>query len=252
VIARQQLNSAPVRNARQRTPSNLGSNSQPEREKGTSVSVASMGAIHAGCDARRVLLRLARTSSGIALAIGIFSSIVELTFHQRRARICFFRLIFSHAGGTVPMTVNLMHQYASKDIAEKLPNGIEYELKRLYYDIPGTAYRAPIAALTSLIPTSQILFGTDHPFIPLAETAEGVKQLGFSGPDLQRITRDNALYLFPQLGDTLRGSAQTSFKKIDTVERRPDIPVCIIGYLAARASDRRLPQDSLSRDTRET
>lgn len=45
-----------------------------------------MGAIHAGCDARRVLLRLARTSSGIALAIGIFSSIVELTFHQRRAR----------------------------------------------------------------------------------------------------------------------------------------------------------------------
>jgi predicted TIM-barrel fold metal-dependent hydrolase len=143
-------------------------------------------------------------------------AITNLLFSGSFGKFKDIRFIFSHAGGTVPMTVNRMHQYASKDIAEKLPNGIEYELKRLYYDIAGTAYLAPIAALTSLIPTSQILFGTDHPFIPLAETAEGVKQLGFSGPDLQRITRDNALHLFPQLGDTLRGSAQTSFKKIDT------------------------------------
>ena len=92
-----------------------------------------------------------------------------------------------------------MHQYGPKGIAEKAPNGIEYELKRLYYDVAGTAYRPAIAALTSLVPTTQILFGSDNPFIPLAETAEGMVELGFSAIDLQRIGRDNALTLLPRL-----------------------------------------------------
>src|SRR5262249_35129932 len=63
----------------------------------------------------------------------------------------------------------------------------------------GTAYRPPIAALTSLVATSQILFGSDNPFIPLAETAEGLKHLGFSEADLQQIGRDNAIELLPRL-----------------------------------------------------
>jgi Amidohydrolase len=91
------------------------------------------------------------------------------------------------------------NQYGPKDIAEKAPNGIEYELKRHYYDIAGTAYRPAIAALTSLVPTTQILFGSDDPFVPLAETAEGLKQLGFSADDLDRIGRNNALTLLPRL-----------------------------------------------------
>ena len=74
-----------------------------------------------------------------------------------------------------------------------------YELRRLHYDIAGTAYRPAIAALTSLVPTTQILFGSDNPFIPLAETAEGMVKLGFSAVDLQRIGRENALALLPQL-----------------------------------------------------
>src|ERR1700738_2213197 len=38
-------------------------------------------------------------------------------------------------GREVPMVLGRMHQYANKNIAEKAPNGIEYELKRLHYDI---------------------------------------------------------------------------------------------------------------------
>lgn len=109
------------------------------------------------------------------------------------------RFIFSHAGGTVPMMVSRMRQYAPANIGKSAPNGIEYELRRLYYDIAGTADRPAIAALTSLVPTTQILFGSDHPFVPLAETAEGVTRLGFSESDLQRIIHDNALRLMPRL-----------------------------------------------------
>jgi len=97
------------------------------------------------------------------------------------------------------MVAGRMHDYAPKDIAEKAPNGIDYELKRLYYDIAGTAYRPAIAALISLVPITHILFGSDYPMIPLAETAEGMMQVGFSAADRQLIGHDNALALLPRL-----------------------------------------------------
>jgi len=97
------------------------------------------------------------------------------------------------------MLLGRMHQYGPKNIAEKAPNGIEYELKRLYYGIAGTAYRPAIAALTSLVPMTHILFGSDNPFVPLAETADGMTQVGFSTADLQLIGRDNVLALLSRL-----------------------------------------------------
>jgi len=126
-------------------------------------------------------------------------AVTNLLFTGSFSRFKDIRFIFTHAGGNVPMLLGRMHQYGPKNIAEKAPNGIEYELKRLYYDIAGTAYRPAIAALTTLVPTTQILFGSDNPFVPLAETAEGMMQVGFSAADLQLIGRDNALALLPRL-----------------------------------------------------
>lgn len=129
-------------------------------------------------------------------------AVTNLLFTGTLAKFPDIRFIFSHAGGNVPMVVGRMQQYAPKSIAEKAPNGIEYELKRLHYDIAGTAYRPAIAALTSFVPTTQILFGSDNPFVPLADTAEGMMQLGFSEDDLRLIRRDNALTLLPRLKGT--------------------------------------------------
>lgn len=126
-------------------------------------------------------------------------AITNMIFTGTFARFRDIRFIFAHAGGNVPMLLGRMHQYGPKNIAEKAPDGIEYELKRLYYDIAGTAYRPAIAALTSLVPTSQILFGSDDPMVPLAVTVEGMTQVGFSEDDLRRIGRENALALMPGL-----------------------------------------------------
>ena len=126
-------------------------------------------------------------------------AVTNLLFTGTFARFKDIRFIFTHAGGNVPMLLGRMHQYAPKNIAEKAPNGIEYELKRLYYDIAGTAFRPAIAALTSLVPTTQILFGSDNPFVPLADTAQGLMQLGLSEDDLRKIGRENALALLPWL-----------------------------------------------------
>jgi predicted TIM-barrel fold metal-dependent hydrolase len=126
-------------------------------------------------------------------------AVINLLFTGTFTKFKDIQFIFTHAGGNVPMVLGRMHQYGPKNISEKAPNGIEHELKRLYYDIAGTAYRPAIAALASLVPTTQILFGSDNPYVPLAETAEGLTQLGFSPGDLQRIGRDNALALLPRL-----------------------------------------------------
>jgi 6-methylsalicylate decarboxylase len=129
-------------------------------------------------------------------------AVTNLLFTGTFARFKDIRFIFSHGGGDVPMVMGRMHDYAPKNIAEKAPNGIEYELRRLYYDIAGTAYPPAIAALTKLVPVKQILFGSDNPFVPLRETAQRMTELGFSATDLQAIGRDNALALLPNLGRT--------------------------------------------------
>ena len=97
------------------------------------------------------------------------------------------------------MVYGRMLQYGPKNIAEKAPNGVEYELRRLYYDIAGTAFRPAISALTSLVPTTQILLGSDNPYVRLSDTTKGMMQLGLTAADLRAIGRDNALALLPRL-----------------------------------------------------
>jgi predicted TIM-barrel fold metal-dependent hydrolase len=70
---------------------------------------------------------------------------------------------------------------------------------RLYYDIAVSGHQPAIAALTSFVPTSQILFGSDFPYRGLGETASTMRQLGFSAADLRAIGRENALALMPRL-----------------------------------------------------
>jgi len=126
-------------------------------------------------------------------------AVANLLFTGSFSRFRDIRFIFTHAGGSVPMVVGRMQQYGPKSFAEKGPHAIEDELKRLYYDIAGTAFAPAIAALTALVPTTQILFGSDNPYVPLGVTANGLAQLGLSSADLQAIGRDNALALLPNL-----------------------------------------------------
>jgi 6-methylsalicylate decarboxylase len=126
-------------------------------------------------------------------------TIVSLLFSGTLTRLKDIRFIFCHAGGTMPMVATRMTQYGPKNLAEVLPQGVEYELKRLYYDIAVSGYRPAVAALTGLIPMSQILYGSDFPYRPLGESADTMGQLGLSENDLDAIGRGNALGLLPRL-----------------------------------------------------
>jgi len=55
-----------------------------------------------------------------------------------------------------------------------------------------------IRALADLVPTSQIVFGTDYPYRTAAEHVAGLAK-AFDGPTLRAIERDNALRILPNL-----------------------------------------------------
>lgn len=128
-------------------------------------------------------------------------AITSLLFSGSLPRLQNISFIFSHAGGTMPMLAGRIARAAKTrpEIAEKLPNGAERELRRLHYEIGATANRPAIAALTSLVPTSQILFGTDFPYAPVEFSTEGLRNIGFSPEQVRAVGRGNALRLMPKL-----------------------------------------------------
>jgi predicted TIM-barrel fold metal-dependent hydrolase len=56
----------------------------------------------------------------------------------------------------------------------------------------------PLAALTKLVPVSQILYGSDYPYRTGPNTVKGLLDYGFSQADMKAIGRDNAVRLMPR------------------------------------------------------
>src|ERR1700726_2664930 len=146
---------------------------------------------------------------------GIAASTVEFLFDTSRAIISLLvngtfsnfsgiRFIFCHAGGTMPMVAARTKAFIErhKDIADRIPNGVPSELRKLYYDVANSINPSSMAALMNLVPTSQLLFGSDFPYVPCAVTANGLDHFGLSLSDLQAVNRENATRLFPRLNLT--------------------------------------------------
>jgi len=108
------------------------------------------------------------------------------------------RFIFSHSGGTMPPIANRISEYFPDKSGEKSPDGIRGELKHVYYEVAHAAYVEPLAALTKLVSTSQILFGSDFPIVQFPVTADRLDHYGFSESDMHAINRGNAEKLFPR------------------------------------------------------
>jgi len=54
-------------------------------------------------------------------------------------------------------------------------------------------------ALMNLVPASQILFGSDTPYVPLAVTSGGFDKMTVPDDVRAAINRENAVRLFPRL-----------------------------------------------------
>lgn len=78
------------------------------------------------------------------------------------------------------------------------PEMVMAEFQRFYYDTAQAAHRAALSALTTVIPVSQIVYGTDFPFRTNEDHVRGLSAF-FNLMDMKAIDRDNALRFMPRL-----------------------------------------------------
>ena len=84
--------------------------------------------------------------------------------------------------------------------AKKIPNGVLYELRRLYFDTAQSANPYAMGPLTRLVSNTQICFGTDFPYRAMADNVSGLAECGlFSPRDFKQVERTNAARLLPRL-----------------------------------------------------
>ena len=78
---------------------------------------------------------------------------------------------------------------ARPEFRASVPNGVMFELKRLFFDTALSANRFAFSALLKLVAPEQVLFGSDSTMIA---TIKGLSELGLTADVLQAIERTNA------------------------------------------------------------
>ena len=133
---------------------------------------------------------------------GIRSQILEAPFDTTRTIVSLLlggafssypdiRFIFSHGGGAIPYLAGRVAALSDTPAGLR-PNEVLDQLKRLYFDTALVMNEPSMAALTTFAATSQILLGTDAPFLPAEETIEGWQRVALA-PDVRvRIEQHNA------------------------------------------------------------
>ncbi len=127
-------------------------------------------------------------------------AIARMVFGGAAVRYPDIRMIFSHAGGTMPFLIERFVNLAKgAQYAKQLPQGFLGVATKFYYDIAQTSNPAAMSALRKVVPLSQIVFGSDYPYRTQQEHVIGLKECGVFNPtELLAIDRENALTLLPR------------------------------------------------------
>lgn len=146
------------------------------------------------------------------LNVGAPASVIEYPHDTTRAVVSLLasgsfahyrdiKWLFSHAGGTVPMLAGRIEYFFNfrKDKDQIAPDGVAAEFRRLHYDTANATAPASMAALLTLVPVSQVVFGTDYPYVPTGPQEAALKKIHLSAGNLKAIESGNAIRLLPRL-----------------------------------------------------
>jgi len=143
---------------------------------------------------------IAAQSGMIDFDIDTARCIDSMLFEGTFSRCPDIKFIFSHAGGAFTTLAPRMVDDFPKRVADRVPHGVDYEFKKLYFDTAHAGAAEPLDALKDLVPISQILYGSDVPIRAYDLTDARLKDYtGFSPDDWKAINRGNAERLFPRL-----------------------------------------------------
>lgn len=123
-------------------------------------------------------------------------TIGSLVFSGASTKYPNIRFIFSHGGGTMPFVIDrFLDQGREPKSAALLPHGVEYELRRFFYDTAFASSPSAMAALLKLVPPSQVVIGTDFPYKPGPATIAELDKCGVPARQLAAIGRQSAVTL---------------------------------------------------------
>jgi predicted TIM-barrel fold metal-dependent hydrolase len=124
-------------------------------------------------------------------------TIASLVASGTLARCRNIKFIFPHAGGAVFMLARrieagLLRRLTPDQKAAWLPNGMAGALRGLNFDVVSATNETAMAAVRTILPTSRMLFGTDHPFLSAKSTIDQLGRLGFTPDEMRAIECSNA------------------------------------------------------------
>jgi len=124
-------------------------------------------------------------------------AIVNLIHRGATKRFPDIRFIFSHAGGTAPF-ITWRITFGNKKIIN--------QLKRFYYDTAVSATPYTLSSLLNLVEPTQVLYGSDYPFLPervIKLMIEGLQNYDINIEARTKIMQENALALFPRFKEIM-------------------------------------------------
>ena len=129
-------------------------------------------------------------------------AVLSLLFSGALLKYRDITFLWSHGGGTIPMLVgriDWLSNTMTKNRKEFTPDGLEAEFRRFYYDTANAGYAGSMAALLKLVPASQIVFGTDYPYVTTEWNLKALETAGLSKAQIRAIETQNAKRFIPRL-----------------------------------------------------
>ena len=145
--------------------------------------------------------------------LGVSSSLIEyphdtcravlsLLFSGTFVRCRDIRFVFCHAGGTLAALTGRVEWWAARmqDFAAHAPDGYRAELARLHFDTANAGNPIALGALKAIAPISQIMFGSDFPYLRIGPNLDALDDCGLSADERAAIEYGNAQRLVPRFG----------------------------------------------------
>lgn len=131
------------------------------------------------------------------LAFEATRTIASLLFNGAFTRFPNIRFVFTHGGAAVPMLVERWNQMAQQipRMRAQLGASVHELLGRPWFDVATVAHPTPFAALRQMVPLSNILLGSDQPYLPLPAALVGLQHLGLAADEARAVGADNAMRL---------------------------------------------------------
>lgn len=130
----------------------------------------------------------------------------QLLYNRTLERYPDLRLILSHGGGAIPYLANRLTfgPVIDPGLADRAPADPIGSLQRLHYDLAMAGNPFTLASLRAFVPATQVLVGTDFPFMPErsgADSSSMIAACGYDEVELEQIAYRNAAALFPRIRD---------------------------------------------------